>query len=211
MKELIIFDIDRTIYNGSIFLDFTLHLIEKELISPKFLSKVGFEFFTYQTGFESYDQLVVDCLEAFYFETQEIDMKKLKIELKECLIKNHHKFYDFAMEIPKVYLNYETLIISLEPEYIVEEVAKFLQIKNFLGNQNLEINKYKIFKESLYSENKINSCFGDSESDFELLKHAKYKYVINPTSKLSKLILQEQLHAKITKPEEVYLTFKQEH
>ena len=211
MKELSVFDIDRTIYNGSIFLDFALHLIEKEKISPKFLSKIGFEFFTYQTGFESYDELVTDCLDAFYFETKDIDPKDLKKELKECLLKNHHKFYDFALEIPKLYPSYEVLIISLEPEYVVEEVAKFLQIKSFLGNQKLEINKFKILKESLYSENKINSCFGDSESDYELLKHATFKYAINPTTKLSKLISQKEVDIQVINPEEAYLYFKKDH
>lgn len=211
MKELIIFDIDRTIYNGSIFLDFALHLINKEKISPKFLSIIGFEFFTYQTGFESYDELVLDCLDAFYAETKEIELNVLKKELKECLIKNHHKFYDYALEIPKIYSNYEILIISLEPEYIVEEVAKFLQIKNFVGNQNTEINKVKIFQSSNYSENIINSCFGDSESDYELLQLAKYKYVIEPTSKLSKLIETDPKNYQIIKPIEAFITFKKDH
>jgi phosphoserine phosphatase len=82
---------------------------------------------------------------------------------------------------------------------------------DLLGNQKLEINKFKILKESLYSENKINSCFGDSESDYELLKHATFKYAINPTSKLSKLISQKEVDIQVINPEEAYLYFKKDH
>ena len=38
MKQLVIFDLDRTIYNGSLGQDFILHLATKQLISPKIIN-----------------------------------------------------------------------------------------------------------------------------------------------------------------------------
>lgn len=211
MKKIIIFDIDRTIYNGNIFIDFVLHLIWKRKISYKIILKIAAEFLTYKTGFETYEELVVDCLGGFYFVTKDISQDDLKKELKACLIKNNHKFYNFAFEIPKLYPTHEVLIVSLEPEYIVEVVANFLKIKSFLGNQNLKISKFQIFKNSIYSEIKIDSCFGDSEADYELFKHASFKYAINPTSKLSKLIALKELPIQVVSPIDAIVSFKNDH
>lgn len=207
MDKLVILDIDRTIYNGSIFLDYSFHLIKKNLVSPKYLSAIGFEFVTYQTGFESYDELVKDCLNYFYEEIKEIKSEILRKELQECLFINHSKFYPFVFELLKKYHHYNFFIISLEPDFIVEEVAKFLKIKNFAGNKfnldskmnNLEkpiliFDKLKIFENSQFSKETPFACFGDSESDFPILAKAENKFIINPTSKLQKQIFENKLN-----------------
>lgn len=205
MGKLVIFDIDRTIYDGSVFLDFSLHLVQKNIISPKFLSSIGFEFVSYQTGFESYDELVKDCLNYFYEEVKNISPEILKRELKECLFKNHHKFYDFVFKILQNYPNYDYLIISLEPDFIVEEVAKFLKIPNFESNEfitnselttklDLIFDKEILFNRTKYKNQIPYACFGDSESDLKLLLISEYKFVINPTSKLQKELSNQKIN-----------------
>lgn len=217
MKELVIFDIDRTIYDGSIFLDVSLELINKNIISPKFLSKIGFEYFTYQTGFESYDELVLDCLEAFHFEVKEIDLNVLMSVVKETIYKNHHKFRPFVFECVKN-KDFDYLIISLEPDFITQEVAKFLRIPNFLSNIFVEngkilreikvkTDKKRMLEESPFQDQFINMAFGDSESDFEILRYSKKRFVLNPTIKLSNLI-QNREGYKIATSEEIILDLK---
>ena len=203
MNKLVIFDIDRTIYNGSIFLDYSLHLIQKNLISPKFLSSIGFEFVTYQTGFESYDELVRDCLNYFFEEIKTINPETLKKELKECILKNHHKFYDFSFLTTQNYPNYDYLIISLEPEFIVEEVAKLIKIPNyvcnkfmgegkFLSKPNLIFDKEILLNQTKFKDHVPFATFGDSESDLKLLLKAENMFVINPTSNLQKELKSKQ-------------------
>jgi len=209
MRNLIVFDIDRTIYDGSIFLDFSLHLIQKDLISPKFLSLVGFEYVTYQTGFESYDELVRDCLNYFFDEVKNIPPQTLKLEMRECLFKNHHKFFDFVFEILRDYPEYNYMLISLEPEIVTKEVANFLKIenfacnhflnqKNFLAKPNLIFNKLTLFKNSKFGNEVPFAVFGDSESDLELLKLSENRFIINPTSTLQKIVMNEKLNYKFS-------------
>lgn len=205
MKKLVIFDIDRTIYDGSVFLDFSLHLVQKNLISPKILSSLGFEFVTYQTGFESYDELVRDCLNYFFEEVKNIQPDIIKKEFKECLFKNHHKFYDYVFKTINNYPEYEYLLISLEPDFIVKEIASFLRIENYLANKflnngeyldkpELVFNKYYLLENSKFTGIKPFSVFGDSESDLPLLELAQNKFVINPTTILYKQISSSDYH-----------------
>ncbi len=205
MKKLVIFDIDRTIYDGSVFLDFSLHLVQKNLISPKILSSLGFEFVTYQTGFESYDELVRDCLNYFFEEVKNIQPDIIKNEFKECLFKNHHKFYDYVFKTINNYPEYEYLLVSLEPDFIVKEIASFLRIENYLANKflnngeyldkpELVFNKYYLLENSKFTGIKPFSVFGDSESDLPLLELAQNKFVINPTTVLYKQISSSDYH-----------------
>jgi len=222
MEKLVIFDIDRTIYDGSIFLDFSLHLIQKNLISPKFLSSIGFEYVTYQTGFESYDELVRDCLNYFFDEIKKIPLVTLKKEIKDCLFINHHKFYDYVFETTKKYPSYEYLIITLEPEIIAGEVANFLKIKNYLSNRfcnndeflnkpELIFNKRELLNKSVFKNQIPFATFGDSESDLELLKISKNKFILNPTSNLQRELKKDNLNFKTFTPlnidQEITLTF----
>lgn len=220
MKEFIIFDVDRTIYNGSIFLDFSLHLIQKEVISSKFLSTIGFEFVTYQTGFESYDEMVADCLLGFHHEIKDVSLDLLKKEFSECLVKNHEKIYDFAYKIIELQ-KFEILIISLEPDFMLEEFCKFLKVSNFLGNKftndskiiqnpQLVFNKKEILSNSNFSfinsNQKPFAVFGDSESDIPLLEIAKNPFVVNPTYKLLKEI-ESGKNLNIFDPNQIFPQF----
>jgi len=205
MSKLVIFDIDRTIYDGSIFLDLSLQLVKKDIISAKYLTFIGFEFVTYQTGFESYDELVRDCLNYFFDEIKNLNPDVLKNELRECIFKNNHKFYDYFNLTLKSYPENDYLLVSLEPDFIVQEIARSFKIKNFLSNKflegdhftkdlNLIFDKNLLLEQSIYKEQKPFAVFGDSESDLPLLQKANHKFIINPTTKLQKLNISMNLN-----------------
>lgn len=215
MDKLVIFDIDRTIYNGSIFLDLSLQLVQKEIVSPKFLSSLGFEFFTYQTGFESYDQLVRDCLNYFHDEIKFLDPNDLIKETKECLFKNNHKFYDYFNKTLKNYPRYNYMLISLEPDFIVNEVANFFKIQNFASNKfiekesfakdlNLIFNKNTLISHTKFKDVQPFAVFGDSESDLPILEKANHKFIINPTSNLQKLVTEKNLNLKFYSQDNIF-------
>lgn len=196
MKQLIIFDLDRTIYNGSLGQDFIIHLATKQLISPKIITELSVVLVEFETEIVSYEQTVSTVLNYLANELIGKDFELINQEAKNFVSMNHHKFYDYSLELPKLYPQFEFVILSLEPEFLLEHVAEMLKIKNFIGNKfnhtsstfinNFKIttNKIELFENSEFKGNKILAAFGDSESDFEILSQAQYKFIINPSKKL---------------------------
>jgi len=196
MKQLIIFDLDRTIYNGSLGQDFILHLAAKQLISPKIISNLSITLFEYETEILSYEKTVSIVLNYLAKELAGKDFEAIDREAKNFVNMNHFKFYDYSIELPKLYPQYEFLLLSLEPEFLLKHVADLLKIQNYIGNKfkhnkkiftnNFKIttNKIELIKETKFQDTEIFAAFGDSESDFEILNRATHKFLINPSQNL---------------------------
>jgi phosphoserine phosphatase len=196
MKQLVIFDLDRTIYNGSLGQDFILHLATKQLISPKIISELSVALLEFETEIVSYEETVSTVLNYLGKELVGKDFKLINQEAKNFVSINHHKFYDYCLELPRLYPQFEFVILSLEPEFLLKHVADILKIKNFIGNKfnhssitflsntKITTDKIELFEKSEFKSYKILAAFGDSESDFEILSKAQYKFIINPSKKL---------------------------
>jgi phosphoserine phosphatase len=198
VKQIVIFDLDHTIYNGSLGQDFILHLVSKNLISPKIVSELSITFVEYETETISYEETVEKILKYLASQLVGIDFKSIQKEAELFIKTNHHKFYDFVFEIPKIYPEFNYVILSLEPEFLLKEVGKMLNIKNIIGNKfshnekfddkyMISIDKVSLFNKSTFKDFKIFASFGDSESDFKILEKAQFKIMINPTKKLQNL------------------------
>jgi phosphoserine phosphatase len=196
MKQLVIFDLDRTIYNGSLGQDFIIHLASKQLISPKIISELSFALVEFETEIVSYEETVSTVLNYLSKELVGKDFKLINQEAQNFVATNHHKFYDYSLELPKLYPQFEFIILSLEPEFLLKHVADMLKIKYFIGNKfnhssisftsntKITTDKIELFDKSEFKSSKILAAFGDSESDFEILNRAQYKFIINPSKKL---------------------------
>lgn len=219
MKKLIIFDLDRTIYNGSLGQDFILHLATKQLISPKIISNLSITLVEYETEILSYEKTVSIVLNYLAKELEGKDFEAIDKEAKNFVQLNHFKFYDYSIELPKLYPQYEFLLLSLEPEFLLKHVADLLKIQNYIGNKfnhnkniftnNFKIttNKIELIKETKFQDMEILAAFGDSESDFEILNKATHKFLINPSQNL----LAKSEGLGFTQPEVrlVYQKFKE--
>ena len=195
-KPLIIFDIDRTIYDGTVGEDFILSLCNHNLIDSKILTLLGLELLEYQTSISNYQTAVKNVLTLLDKELKGIEKSKIEKEANNFLKSNHYKFYDYIYEISKIFgTRYDFLLLSLEPDFLVKEIAKSLSIKNFIGNEFLGkktfsgdskilTSKKELFENSIFSKNEVLAYFGDSENDIEMIEKAHMKFVINPTPKL---------------------------
>lgn len=218
-KDILIFDIDRTIYDGSVGQDFILELVNEGVISPKILASLSLELVEYELETQNYNQTVKDSLLILASELENKDIKLVEDVAKKVVLYNHYKFYDYIFEIPKVFKEFDCVLLSLEPQILVSEIAKYLKIPNFICNEfTIEKNlfkktseiitdKLKLLSNSEFKDRKIFAVFGDSENDLEILKKARAKIVVNPTPKLLEKISGDK-DFKISNPKLVYDDFK---
>lgn len=218
MKPLVIFDIDRTIYNGSLGQDFILHLVNKQIISPAVLTELTLFYIEYETELISYEKTVATILNFLAKELSGQDFEKIRKETEIFIKTQHHKFYDYAFEIPKIYNQFEYVLLSLEPDFLASEVGKMLEIKNTIGNEfthnhnfktefNITTNKIELFEKTQFKNREIFAAFGDSESDFKILSKAQHSFVINPTNHLLQLV-KNNISFQEVSPKTAYESFK---
>ena len=218
-KDLVIFDIDRTIYDGSIGQDFIIELVNEGLVSPKILASLSIELLEYELDIQAYNKTVKDALQILSNELINCDVKAVKEVAKKVLILNHYKFYDYIFEIPQLFKDFDYTLLSLEPQILVEEISEYIKIPNIicnefkynqhkmLGNNFIETNKLNLLEKSKFNERKIIAAFGDSENDLGILNKANLKFVINPTPNLIKLITTNQDFI-ISNSKDVFENFK---
>lgn len=216
MKKLVIFDIDKTIYDGNLYEDILLHLISKKLINQMILPYATKEILELKLSLESYEEFILDLLQELKNNIEPKKAPEIIEEVRNCVFSNKHKFRNFAFEIPKMFPNFQYLIISLEPHFVVEFVAQVLQIPHYLANyveisnkktQKYQVDKFEMLKNSQFSNYEVWAVFGDSELDYTLLLEAKHKFVFNPSSSLAELI-KEDLAFKIINPDEATSIFE---
>lgn len=210
-KDIIIFDIDRTIYDGSIGQDFIVELVNEGIISPKILASLSFELLEYELDLQNYSKTVSDALRTLASELKGKDTEKIKEVAQRVIQYNHYKFYDYVFEMPTLFKDFDFVLVSLEPQFLVSEISAYLKIPNFICNEFNEkngkiletkkilTNKIELLETSEFQNRNIISAFGDSENDYEILKKAKLKMVINPTPTLYEKIKSNQ-DFKITNP-----------
>ena len=210
-KDLIIFDIDRTIYDGSIGQDFIIELINEGIISPKILASLSLELLEYELEVQNYTKTVTDVLKTLSNELKGKDPKVIREVAQKVIQYNHYKFYDFVFEMPSLFKEFEFVLLSLEPQILVSEIASYLKIPNYVCNtfeeknnvitnsKQILTNKIEILENSEFNNRSIIAAFGDSENDYEILRKAKLKMVINPTPTLFEKI-KDNKDFKITNP-----------
>lgn len=218
-KKIIILDIDRTIYDGSIGQDFIVELVNQGVISPKILADLSFELLEYELDIQTYAKTVRDSLTLLSNELDKKDYTKVKEIAKNVILYNHYKFFDYVFEIPKVFKDFDFVLLSLEPQILVKEIADYLKIPNFICNEfpvnnnviskasSVIIDKRELLEKSEFSSREIVAAFGDSENDLAILDQASLKMVINPTPNLLNKVKQNKNY-HITNPKLAYDEFK---
>lgn len=181
-KDIIIFDIDRTIYDGSIGQDFIVELVNEGIISPKILASLSFELLEYELDLQNYSKTVSDALRTLASELKGKDTEKIKEVAQRVIQYNHYKFYDYVFEMPTLFKDFDFVLLSLEPQFLVSEISAYLKIPNFICNEFNEkngkiletkkilTNKIELLETSEFQNRNIISAFGDSENDYEILK-----------------------------------------
>lgn len=217
MKDLVIFDLDRTIYNGSLGQEFIIHLVGKNLIPPQIIPELTKLLIEYESEILDYKETVFKILNFLAKGLIGTDFELIRSEAQNFIYKNHHKFYDYAFEIPKLFPQFEYVLLSLEPDFLVQEVCNLIKIKNGIGNKfshnekfdngyQITIDKTELFKNSKFSSYSILAAFGDSIADYEILKMAKHSILVNPDDKIK--LLSENEGFITANPKTMYDSFK---
>ena len=177
--KLILYDFDKTIYDGDSSFDFFLFCILKKPILITYIPKMAFAIIMYKlkiidktkmkTKLFSFLKRInnVDNYVQLFWDKNENKIKKFYIE------KEHNK----------------DIIISASPEFLLKPIAKKYMIKDLIGttmDKKTGIiegkncwgeEKVKRFSKK-YDKKNIHEMYSDSYSDLPLLKLAEKSYII---------------------------------
>lgn len=189
MKRLIIYDICGTLYNVNTTFSFLknkkLYSYNYDFILFKAINKISYKLFNY------------DFLRILKLRKLK-GLKRNKLEklandyVKNYLSKNRIKYTHNKLEEHKRNKNDDIIIISASLDFIVEEIAKQLNINKYFSTQleykdkicqgkikrDLLGKKVRILKEFINEYDYI-IVYTDSKSDFNLVKNVDESYIIS--------------------------------
>lgn len=180
MKKAIIYDFDKTIYNGETSIDFMIFFLKKKpILIFKFL------FFSFLILFNL--NSLTKTKNLFFKVLKDNEIKE---EVKEFWKKNSNKFFPyFKDEIKKNKKEADLLIlISASPDFLLQEIYKELGFDILIAtkyNNNYNMvsknckNKEKVNRLKLLGDFDVIAFYSDSISDKPLYDIAKKKFTIN--------------------------------
>ncbi|CAM3143976.1 HAD family hydrolase [Streptobacillus ratti] len=189
MKNIIVYDFDKTIYGGETSTDFMRFFLKR---NPKYLLKIYKVFHS----LIYYRSDLKKSKEIFFEILNNVEVEYLKKEIHEFWIKNKVKIFSWVYkEIEKNKTEAEELIlISATPKLFLEEIAEELGFNKLIATDFVKQNKYfvskikgknckhieKVFKLKEYLPKfNILAFYSDSMSDKPLFDLAQEKYFIS--------------------------------
>ncbi|WP_068268121.1 HAD family hydrolase [Caviibacter abscessus] len=179
MKKAIIYDFDKTIYNGETSIDFMIFFLKKKpILIFKFL------FFSFLILFNL--NSLTKTKNLFFKVLKNYNLKE---DIKEFWEKNKNKFFSyFKDEIEKNKKEADILIlISASPDFLLQDIYKDLGFDILIATK---YEKYTMISKNCKNQEKLNrlkllgdfdviAFYSDSISDKPLYDIAKRKYTIN--------------------------------
>lgn len=187
-----VYDFDNTIYDGESVIDFYIFCLFRKPTLVKYLPLSFVMLARYKMGFVSLEELEKKAVKYVGEIVEKID--NLPVLIKEFWDKNQHKIKDFYLKKQKP----DDVIISASCDFLIEEIAKRLGIKNCLSSKiNLKTgevirlcfrsNKPEIFK-SNFQNSVIDEFYTDSMNDLPMIMLSRKAYLVkkNKIIKLKK-------------------------
>ena len=205
MKELVIFDLDKTLIKGYSQQIFLKYLFKTGIINFFNYFIISIWFIFYKLGLVKSPKKIMEY--AFRF-MKGWDGEKLNSLINDFFEKElKHLFFKDGVEVVNNHKkeNRELLIVSNVPDFLVKRIALYLGVNNYIGTKLEIINgklTSKIAGDIVYGENKTlvvkdyvskngftldNSwAYGDHISDLPILSIVNHPYAINPSPELRK-------------------------
>ncbi len=198
-KELVILDLDGVIIKGQSQKHLLDYLIKKRVIGLFFYLKIYLWFVLYRLGLFNNPQKIMEYALSFL---KNRDVKEFE-EIIRDFVDNYLRSFIFLEMIDIINKHKEKgrelLILSNSINFIVKNIAKFLDVKNYIGT-SLEIMNGRftgnIIGSIVYGKNKNDLVYNfvaennlelknswaytDHISDIDLLMAVKYPNVVNP-------------------------------
>lgn len=177
-----VYDFDNTIYDGETLVDFILYFVRTDPKIWKYVPKLliiafkdKFHLFTVEQAIKEY----AGFLEGYYVNVGNLDER-----VKAFWDKNEHKIKPWYAGVQRD----DDIIVSGTTDFILDEIAKRIGIKNYVGSsidrktgKFIRLcfldNKVKIFNE-LYPDAHIDNFYTDSMNDKPMMDLADHVYFV---------------------------------
>ena len=172
-----IYDFDKTIYDGDSSIDFFRYCTSKNKKCLLIIPNLIIAFIAYKLKIKEKEYLKS---KFFSFVKYFLD---INLEVEEFWRKNMHKIKNFYLKQRK-----ETdIIVSASPEFLLESIAKKLNVK--LVATKINIHTGKIIGKNCYGQEKVErlkkigitkcyKCYSDSQSDLPIRKIANKGFIV---------------------------------
>ncbi len=203
MDELVILDLDGTIINGQSQVLFLKYLFKKNLVGLFFFIRVYAWFILYKFGLTTDPQAIMNYAFSFLKDKGIKEINKLAEEFFNDVLCQF--IFGEMLDIIKKHKKEKRnlLIVSNSASFIVEHVAHYLGVRDFLSTQFEIYNEKftgKILGNIVYGQNKANLVkefckkknirlensysYADSISDLNILLLSANPFPTNPDKKL---------------------------
>lgn len=177
-----VYDFDNTIYDGETLVDFILYFVRTDPKIWKYVPKLliiafkdKFHLFTVEQAIKEY----AGFLEGYYVNVGNLDER-----VKAFWDQNEHKIKPWYAKVQRD----DDIIVSGTTDFILDEIAKRIGIKNYVGSSiDRETgkfirlcfldNKVKIFNE-LYPDAHIDNFYTDSMNDKPMMDLADHVFFV---------------------------------
>ncbi|NMC35855.1 HAD-IB family hydrolase [Candidatus Beckwithbacteria bacterium] len=210
MKQLMLFDIDQTIFDG-----YTIFPLTKAQFQDKFIDFKTMELFTqdlaeYKVGLYDYEKFVAVLLDHWAKGLAGQSYQAV-FDHSFSFFKKHkkHFFSYFSKVVKNCSQTHDIFLVTGEPDFLAASIAKMFNVKGYLASQ-FELNQQGLFtgKVSQYLATKKDKkealdglfqkysfknsyAFGDSEADIQMLSLVEHPICVNPGADLEKIALKK--------------------
>lgn len=218
-RKIALFDIDGTIYKGSIIFQLTKYQLKEKTISESVQDNFHKNLQLYQEKRVNYGNFANNLVAHWAKGLKGISYIAV-LEQTKCFFKNKgNNFFPFFKRIVALLeKTHDIYFVTGEPKFVAQVVAGLYKITGFLSSE-LEIEngvftgnikkflakreeKQIAIKELLATHHlKQSFAFGNAEGDIGMLNLVEFPICINPTSGLREKAIKENW--QITKPKNV--------
>lgn len=201
MKNLALFDIDKTIYNGYTIFPLTEFQKQHNLISKSCLNSLYLDLDKYKNNKINYETFIANLLIHWAEGLKNIKYKDILKNTSNFFNQDNNIYSYFPKFISKYSKTYDIYLITGEPSFIPKIISekykldgykssefeivdeKFSgKVKNFLATKNQKQEAMKKYLSNYSDKNSI--AFGDSDGDIEILNQVEFPVCINPSGEL---------------------------
>lgn len=210
-KQIALFDIDNTLYNGFSYFALLDKQADEGLINSSVPAQAKACMQKYKAGQQDYESTIVELLDIYAAALRGVAYDQVLSATKE-FYKSSDKFFNYVD--PTIKLLEPTRDISLvtgEPQFVARAVADLFGISTYYSSE-YEVKrgvftgrvtrylasrheKLAAIKHLMHGHGiKGSFAFGDSEGDIEMLRAVEHPICLNPTPELRAIAKQHGWH-----------------
>ena len=210
MKQLMLFDIDQTIFDGYTIFPLTKAQFQDKLIDLKTMELFTQDLAEYKLGINDYETSAAEFMDHWAEGLAGQAYQTVADHSFRFFEKRKKHFFSYFRKIVKnCSQTHDLFLVTGEPDFLAEGIAKLFNVKGYLASK-FELDQKGFFtgkvsqylatkkdkKEALATLGQTYSfknayAFGDSEADIQMLSLVEHPICVNPSADLEKIALQK--------------------